>query len=44
MIRKWWKMLLLALLVLLQMACPRYATKQNNDSRFHSFDQLREHG
>jgi hypothetical protein len=44
MIRHWLKLILLALLVLIQTACPKYMAKQNDDSKFNRFDQPREHG
>jgi hypothetical protein len=37
----WIKLMLLALLVVLQMACPRYTMQQTNDVRVHPAD---EHG
>jgi hypothetical protein len=38
MICRWVKILLLAILVLIQTACPKYVTKQNNDARSHTSD------
>ncbi|SRR6266446_3618409 len=38
MLRHWIKLMLLALLVFLQMACPKYAMKQTEDVRAHPAD------
>jgi len=41
MIRHWIKLMLLAIIVLMQTACPKYRTPQNEDVRFNSFEQYR---
>ena len=38
MIRQWVKMLLMAMLVLIQTACPKFLMQQNNDVRVHPYD------
>jgi hypothetical protein len=44
MIRRWVKLLLLVLLVLIQTACPKSVAKQNEDTDLNSPRQLRDHG
>jgi len=39
MVRHWIKIILLSLIVLIQTACPKYRTTQNEDLRFNSSDQ-----
>ena len=41
MIRRYGKILLLAICVLLTAACPKYRTTQNDDVKSHSFDRYR---
>ena len=38
MIRQWVKIVLLAMLMLIQIACPKYAMRQNNAVGVHPFD------
>jgi hypothetical protein len=38
MLRHWIKLMLWALLVFLQMACPKYAAQQTNNVRVHPAD------
>ena len=38
MLRQWVKIILMAILVLIQTACPKFLMPQNNDVRVHPFD------
>ena len=38
MVRQWVKIMLMAILVLIQTACPKFLMQQNNDVRVHPGD------
>ena len=38
MLRQWAKIILMAILMLIQTACPKFLMQQNNDVRMHPYD------
>ncbi len=38
MLRQWVKIILMAILMLIQTACPKFLMPQNNDVRVHPYD------